>query len=282
MKTVIHVAGCPLEISPGLHVASDIYSLAQIDHASHYLLLERNDDRDVPLKPSDFLIVSGDERLSVASGAYPAEDDPILRKPLSLVINEVPLKGEQRLSHSKLTFDELAALDPHFEPGDGVFIELEDIPDAQVIAGMRVVVQDHDRFYTSPAGNVGFNSALAVDLEHVSKLYGEIERTDENARSFIVVRKMPLPSHWNREHTDVLIIVPQGYPMAALDMFWVTPGLALADGRAPQNADLIEQYAGNSWQRFSWHYPPNYRWHPPKDNLLSHLRFVRTRLNQAH
>jgi hypothetical protein len=282
MKTVIHVAGCRLEISPGLHLAADIYSLAQVDPASHYLLLERDDDRDVPLKPSDFLIVSGDERLSVAAGAYPSEDDPILRKALSPVINEVPLKGEQRLSHSKLTFDEFAALDPHFEPGDGVFIELKDVPDAQVIAGMRVVVQSRDRFYTSPAGNVGFDSALVADLEHVRKLYGKTERTDENARSFIVVREMPLPSHWNREHTDVLIIVPQGYPMAALDMFWVTPGLALANCKAPQNADQVEQYAGTSWQRFSWHYPPNYRWQPPKDNLLSHLRFVRTRLNQAH
>ncbi len=76
--------------------------------------------------------------------------------------------------------------------------------------------------------------------------------------------------------------VPQGYPLAALDMFWVTPGLALADGRQPQNADLLETYAGRTWQRFSWHYPSGHRWNPATDGILSHLRFARLRLGQDH
>ena len=65
-------------------------------------------------------------------------------------------------------------------------------------------------------------------------------------------------------------------------MFWVTPGLALADGRQPQNADQLETYAARTWQRFSWHYPPGHRWNPATDGILSHLRFARVRLGQAN
>jgi hypothetical protein len=148
--------------------------------------------------------------------------------------------------------------------------------------GMRVLVQDDDRFYTSPCGNVGFETKLDADLGLLRERHGDIECIDEGTRRLVIARGQELPAHWNRRSTDILLQVPQGYPLAALDMFWVTPGLALADGRQPQNADQLETYAGRTWQRFSWHYPPGHRWNPATDGLLSHLRFARVRLGQAH
>lgn len=109
-----------------------------------------------------------------------------------------------------------------------------------------------------------------------------MECIDDGTRRLVIARGQELPAHWNRRSTDILLQVPQGYPLAALDMFWVTPGLALADGRQPQNADQLETYAGRTWQRFSWHYPPGHRWNPATDGILSHLRFARVRLGQAN
>jgi hypothetical protein len=186
------------------------------------------------------------------------------------------------LPKAKLSFEQLAALDPDFESGDGVFVELTDVPDAQVMPGMRVLVQDDDRFYTSPCGNVGFETKLDADLALLRERHGDVECIDEGSRRLVIARGQELPAHWNRRSTDILLQVPQGYPLAALDMFWVTPGLSLADGRQPQNADQLEAYAGRTWQRFSWHYPPGHRWNPATDSLLSHLRFARVRLGQAH
>jgi Prokaryotic E2 family E len=282
MNTSIHVAGTRHDISRGLVAGAAIYNLADIDPARQHLLLELADDRDIPLRPDDFIVVNGRERFSVADGPQPADDNPCLRKPLSPTINEQELPADRALHQAKLSFEQLAALDPDFESGDGVFVELKDVPDAQVMPGMRILVQDDDRFYTSPCGNVGFETKLDADLALMRERHGNVECIDEGTRRLVIAHDQDLPAHWNRCSTDILLQVPQGYPLSALDMFWVTPGLALADGRQPQNADQLETYAGRTWQRFSWHYPPGHRWNPATDGILSHLRFARVRLGQAH
>ncbi len=282
MHTVIHVAGNRLDISRGLVAGAAIYNLADVDSARQHLLLELADDRDIPLRVDDQIIINGRERFSVGEGPCPADDNPCLRKPLSPVVNEQELSPDEFLHQAKLTFEQLAALDPDFESGDGVFVELKDVPDVQITPGMRVLVQNDDRFYTSPCGNVGFDTKLEADLELLRERCSTVERIDDGTRSLVIIRALELPSHWNRATTDILFHAPQGYPLAAMDMFWVTPGLALADGRSPQNADQIEMYAGDTWQRFSWHYPPGHRWNPATDGLLSHLRFARMRLGQAN
>jgi Prokaryotic E2 family E len=282
MHTVIHVAGNRFDTSRGLVAGAAIYNLADVDSARQHLLLELADDRDIPLRVDDQIIINGRERFSIGEGPCPADDNPCLRKPLSPVVNEQELSPDKLLHQAKLTFEQLAALDPDFESGDGVFVELKDVPDAQITPGMRVLVQEDDRFYTSPCGNVGFDTKLEADLDLLRARCGTVERIDDGTRSLVIVRALELPSHWNRTATDILFHAPQGYPLAAMDMFWVTPGLALADGRSPQNADQIEMYAGETWQRFSWHYPPGHRWNPATDGLLSHLRFARMRLGQAN
>ena len=282
MNTSIHIAGNRFDISRSLSMGAAIYNLAGVNPGQQHLLLELEDDRDIPLRVDDHIVINGRERFSVANGACPEDDNPCLRKPVSPTVNEQELQPDQRLPRAKLTFEQLAALDPDFEPGDGFFVAMRDVPDAPVTPGMRVLVQDDDRFYTSPCGNVGFNMKLQADLEVLRERQGTVECIDDGARSLIIVRALELPLHWNRSYTDILFQVPQGYPLSALDMFWVTPGLALADGRQPQNADQIESYAGQAWQRFSWHYPPGHRWNPAMDGLLTHLRFARLRLSQAH
>ncbi|CAN7259828.1 E2/UBC family protein [Acidovorax delafieldii] len=282
MHTVIHVAGNRFDTSRGLVAGAAIYNLADVDSARQHLLLELADDRDIPLRVDDQIIINGRERFSISEGPCPADDNPCLRKPLSPVVNEQELSPDKLLHQAKLTFEQLAALDPDFESGDGVFVELKDVPDAQITPGMRVLVQDDDRFYTSPCGNVGFNTKLEADLDLLRARCSTVARIDDGTRSLVIVRALELPAHWNRTTTDILFHAPQGYPLAAMDMFWVTPGLALADGRSPQNADQIEMYAGEAWQRFSWHYPPGHRWNPATDGLLSHLRFARMRLGQAN
>lgn len=258
-----------------------LYQVAGIDPAASHLLLELPDERDIPLLADEYIVVNGRERFSVAAGTAPPDDNPCLRKPLRPVFNEVPLTLAQALPRAKLTFSELAALDPDFETGDGVFIELGDIPDGQVLADAKLLVQGDDRLYTAPCGNVGYEARLDQDLALARERYGQVDRIADGGRDLIVLREQPLPAHWNRAKTDILVMAPQGYPAAAMDMFWVTPGLTLASGAVPANGDVTETYAGQAWQRFSWHYDATCRWSPLSDSLLTHLRFVRVRLSQV-
>lgn len=66
---------------------------------------------------------------------------------------------------------------------------------------------------------------------------------------------------------DVLLRIPEAYPHAAPDMFWIHPFVVLASSNArPGNADQFETYHGKSWQRFSWHIVGN-KWRPIADTI---------------
>jgi len=276
----IHVAGHRHELERGLKQGSDIYRASGISPERHYLLLELPGDRDIPLSTTDYIVVGGRERFSVAEGPYPQDDNPHLRVPLTPVFNDGPLPTGSALERAKLSSADLSRLDPEFEAGDGVFLDLGDLPDVQLLDDWRLLVQSDDQFYTSPCGNVGFGDRLAQDLAQARQRFGQVDVTPEAGRTLVVVRDQSLPGHWNRDTTDILIQVPQGYPLSALDMFWVQPGLRLADGRMPHCGEVLESYLGTTWQRFSWHYPPGVKWNPTRDGILSHLRFARARLSQ--
>lgn len=281
LTTSIHVAGTRYDIKRGLMQMTAIYSLCGINVASQYLLLEVQGDRDIPLAPTDYIIISGRERFSIDDAPYPANDNPSLRVPVRPTFNDERLSEHAGLKHAKVTTAELSALDPNFDAGDGVFVDLDDLPDEQLRDGWRLVVQNDDQFYTSPCGNVGYGDRLGHDVEQARRLFGTVNVVSDGPRSLVIFRDQALPAHWNRPSTDVLFQVPQGYPLGVLDMFWVRPGLRLHTGAMPEAGDVHEIFAGENWQRFSWHYPPNVPWNPSVDNILSHMRFVRTRLAQV-
>jgi hypothetical protein len=71
---------------------------------------------------------------------------------------------------------------------------------------------------------------------------------------------------------DLMIRVPHGYPMAALDMFYVDPPLMLKSGGYPASADQFEEHGGRRWQRFSRHLPTP--WRPGLDGLPMFLNLI--------
>ena len=79
---------------------------------------------------------------------------------------------------------------------------------------------------------------------------------------------------FNAPATRLLLRAPQD-PNAALDMFWTSPTLLLADGRVPKNAESKERHFGEDWRRFSWHY--NVAQRPSRDGLLTFVSFVEDR-----
>ncbi|MGT2503139.1 E2/UBC family protein [Bradyrhizobium guangxiense] len=101
-----------------------------------------------------------------------------------------------------------------------------------------------------------------------------IDRVGEQIH--VVIRNFPLPLY-KPQSADLLIIVPNGYPNAKLDMFWTFPDVSLPTGGIPLRADVHEQYGGRNWQRWSRHIADG-AWRPGVDNLRSYMTTVKTEL----
>ena len=89
----------------------------------------------------------------------------------------------------------------------------------------------------------------------------------------LLVEDFPVPEGFDRETSTLMILLPSGYPGAALDMFYFDPALARSDGGHIDNLAL-ESHFGRSWSRWSRHYG----WEAGVDSLVSHVEYVKRQL----
>jgi hypothetical protein len=118
---------------------------------------------------------------------------------------------------------------------------------------------------------------LRDHAKELSEAVGVVaEIIEREQRVYVLLRKVRLPvGVFKQAETDLLFITDYQYPLSALDMFWVEPGVVRADGSVPQNADSIESHLDRQWRRYSWH--RNGVWHPTRNGLLDHFVFVEAR-----
>lgn len=94
--------------------------------------------------------------------------------------------------------------------------------------------------------------------------------TASGSEGLLVIKNLAVNSaKYDRGTVDLLIRVPAGYPMVALDMFYVDPPLQLLGGGRPPQADQFESHGGRQWQRFSRHLKTP--WRPGVDSLKTFM-----------
>jgi len=119
---------------------------------------------------------------------------------------------------------------------------------------------------------------LQEDEQYLKDKGFDYELHEELGRTLVVLKQFKLPSGYNHEAVDLLVIIPQLYPVTGLDMFWVIPEIRFIGNNCfPVNADVFENYLGKVWQRFSRHYP----WRAHIDSLGSHLTTIYKALSSA-
>ena len=124
----------------------------------------------------------------------------------------------------------------------------------------------------------------AFEVSILRDKYGEVE-TGANLE-YIIFKNFRLPQGWNRESTELLIIIPAGYPVTPPDNFYVAPGLRLQTGAMPGNYSEGQQHFGRIWGVFSMHIEGG--WTPSSnlmggDNLITFmLTVVEKRLNELN
>jgi hypothetical protein len=89
----------------------------------------------------------------------------------------------------------------------------------------------------------------------------------------VVIRNYPVPSGYNHAAVDIHLRIPTAYPEAQLDMVYVSPALARADGRGI-GALSMTPFAGSEWQQWSRHRSPANPWRRGIDDIATHLALV--------
>ena len=122
---------------------------------------------------------------------------------------------------------------------------------------------------------IGSVALPAEDSEYLTGNYGDqwSINSEGPGKNALLIEHYPIPMGFDRETSTLMILVPSGYPGAALDMFYLDPPLARSDG-VSINALASESHFGRSWQRWSRHYG----WEAGVDSLVSHVEYVKRQL----
>ena len=119
------------------------------------------------------------------------------------------------------------------------------------------------------------------EIELLRRRYGELDHGPN--LDWVLFKQFPLPTGWNREYIELLIIIPAGYPTTPPDNFYVREGLRLANGDAPNNYSEGQSILGGRWAQFSFHAQS---WNPTPDpengdNLLTFMLSMEKRLEEG-
>ena len=122
--------------------------------------------------------------------------------------------------------------------------------------------------------------ALA-DFEMLKARHSSAVLTEFPSGAALVTLDLKLPNGWSEPKIILRFIMPNGYPVAAPDGFWVEPDLYV-NGKPPRAAGEYKHQipeASITGHRFSWHFDGG-RWSPNTDNLITWLRSCHERLEK--
>ncbi|MGG6232330.1 E2/UBC family protein [Tenacibaculum sp. SDUM215027] len=115
----------------------------------------------------------------------------------------------------------------------------------------------------------------------LEKEYVFEEKIDAN-RNGLIIRDWILPTgKYNLETSDLLILLPNGYPEVRPDMWYFNPAILLApSNKLAKQTQVNINFEGKVWQRWSRHYPAN-EWRSGIDGIHTYLKKVQTALEIA-
>jgi hypothetical protein len=121
----------------------------------------------------------------------------------------------------------------------------------------------------------------ADDQEFLERLGLPFQIVPDGGLVCVVISNWPLPAGYTPAATDLLLRLVPGFPDVPPDMYWCDPPVRIAaTGQLPVAAELMEQYLGRTWQRFSRHLTQGH-WAPGRDNLASYLALIRRDLTTS-
>ena len=123
-------------------------------------------------------------------------------------------------------------------------------------------------------------SLPAADAAYLRERFANYQMVAESGMICVVLPQWPLPRGLDRDASDLLIRLHPGYPDVAPDMWWFSPPVHRADGQDLPATNVVENYLGRSWQRWSRHFKGG-QWQSGVDGLESFLALIRQNLESS-
>ncbi|OFX84820.1 MAG: hypothetical protein A2W99_06375 [Bacteroidetes bacterium GWF2_33_16] len=110
----------------------------------------------------------------------------------------------------------------------------------------------------------------------------QFEEKIDSGRNGLIIKNWILPNgKYDRQISDLLIILPNGYPEVRPDMWYFNPAILLAPSNRPARQTQANiSFEGKVWQRWSRHYPAN-EWRSGIDGIHTYLKKVQIALETA-
>ena len=114
------------------------------------------------------------------------------------------------------------------------------------------------------------------DEEYLNAKGHRWELIPDPSGALLVIRAFPVnPAIYDCATCDLMVRIPAQYNIAALDMFYAAPPIRLKSGAFPIQADQMEAFSGQQWQRFSRHLE---HWRAGVDTIRAMLSFAEREL----
>ncbi len=114
------------------------------------------------------------------------------------------------------------------------------------------------------------------DIEFLNlEFNNQWEYKKNDAERGIIIKNYPILEGYSCVEVSLMILVPQNYPVSALDMFYVLPEITKTNGNAISALEN-ENHFDIQWQRWSRHY----NWQAGIHNIATHLTVVKNCLKE--
>ena len=109
-----------------------------------------------------------------------------------------------------------------------------------------------------------------VDQDFLDANHPGWETIQDSGTPWLILNNFSVPQGYDHSLVRAAIQIPSGYPNSALDMVYLFPHLARANGR-PIAALAPQPITAQTWQRWSRHYT----WRPGVDELATHVERIK-------
>lgn len=158
-------------------------------------------------------------------------------------------------------------------------VQLSDRVDLRTpgIEKIRLTPKEVNNGEAPPAPRRDF-ALLDADDAFLDRLGLRWETVYDAGRRWLLIHHYPVPAGYTAARTLLALEIPPTYPGAQIDMFYTSPPLALASGRAIDCTHIAATIHGAPFNGWSRHRGPGSPWNPAVDNVSTHLALVESAL----
>ncbi len=147
------------------------------------------------------------------------------------------------------------------------------------IEKIRLTAKDVDNGEAPPALHRDF-ALLPVDITYLDGLGLDWETALEGKSRWLVIYKYPLPVGYTLDIVTFALLIPETYPAAQIDMFYVYPEPLLKSGHAIPNTQVRADFRGLKLIGWSRHRNGASTWNPARDNIVTQMALAEGALHK--